>query len=115
MERVPHRSFVSGNKSFLVAECGPVLSFSTQASATLFLPEVRGTPVPAVVLLHRASGALNSRKMTHGVQFSAMGVAAHVIDVLGVRRDRATSFVQRLIKITEAMALAGVCAGLTCL
>lgn len=55
---------------------------------------------------------LNSREITYGAQFSAMGVAAHVIDVLGVRRDGATGFVQRLIEITEAMALAHVYAGL---
>lgn len=111
-ERPPRRGFVSGNKSFLVAECGRALGLPTQAPAPLFLPEGRGKPVPAVVLLHGAGGVLNSREITYGAQFAAIGVSAHVIDVLGVRRDRATGFVQRLIEITEAMALAHVYAGL---
>jgi dienelactone hydrolase len=51
--------------------------------------------------------------MTYGAQYAAMGVAALVIDVFGARRDRATGFVQRLIEITEAMALADAYAGLS--
>jgi dienelactone hydrolase len=50
--------------------------------------------------------------MTSGAQYAAMGVAPLVIDVFGARRDSTTGFVQRLIEITEATALADVYAGL---
>ena len=50
--------------------------------------------------------------MTYGAQFAVMGVAAHVIDILDVRRDCTTGFVQRLIEITEAMGLADDYTGL---
>ena len=98
---------------FSLRDVGSLLARPTQASATLFLPEGLGTPVPAVVLLHGAGGVLGSREMTYGAQYAAMGVAALVVDVFGARRDRARGFVQRLIEITEAMALADAYAGLT--
>ncbi len=85
---------------------------ATQARATLFLPEQSAGPVPAVVMLHGASGVLSNREMTYGPQYAAMGVAALVIDVFGARRDSARGFAQRLIRITEAMSLADAFAGL---
>lgn len=98
---------------FSLRDVGRLSARPTQASATLFLPQRGGTPVPAVVLLHGARGVLGSREMTYGAQYAAMGVAALVVDVFGARRDRATGFVRRLIEITEAMALADAYAGLS--
>ncbi|MCB4824811.1 dienelactone hydrolase family protein [Roseicella aerolata] len=87
------------------------------AVATLYLPpgSVAGAPprsVPAVVLLHGAGGVLAAREHTYGRQFAAMGAAALVIDVFGARRDRATGFTERLLEITESMAIADAYAGL---
>ena len=84
----------------------------TPTQATLFLPEDVSAPVPAVIMLHGAGGVLSSREMTYGAQYAAMGVAALVIDVFGARRDRASGFAQRLIRVTEAMSLADAYAGL---
>jgi len=78
------------------------------AQGTLFLPETASAeqPVPAVVLLHGARGVSRAREITYAKQFAAMGLAALVVDVFASRRDRASSFTERLIEITESMALA---------
>lgn len=59
--------------------------------------------MPAVVLLHGATGVLESRGLTYGRQFAAMGVAALVVDSFGARREWAGGFIDRLMKITETM------------
>jgi len=86
----------------------------TDARAALFLPENASAdaPVPAVVLLHGAAGVLGSRELTYGAQFAEMGVAALVIDAFGARRDRASGFIDRLLNVTETMALADAYSGL---
>ena len=86
----------------------------TLAMATLFLPRgaSAAAPVPAVVMLHGASGVQHQREMTYARQLSAMGVAALVIDSFGPRRDMATGFVDRLLNITETMILADAYAAL---
>jgi len=86
----------------------------TDARATLFLPDGADAerPVPAVVLLHGATGVLGAREMTYGAQFAEMGVAALVVDAFGARRDRASGFIDRLLNITETMLLADAYAGL---
>lgn len=86
----------------------------TTARATLFLPAgaMAAAPVPAVVMLHGASGVLPERELTYARQFAAMGVAALVIDSFGARRDRGTRFTERLLNITEAMVLADSYGGL---
>jgi dienelactone hydrolase len=93
---------------------GPEDAPPTEASATLFLPPEASaeTPVPAVVILHGASGVQSVRELTYGRQFAARGVAALAIDVFAPRRERATGFVNRLLQITEAMFLADAHAGL---
>lgn len=96
---------------FGLRDVGSPAARATTANATLFLPKTAG-PVPAVILLHGAGGVLQSREMTYGAQYAAMGVAALVIDVFGARRGRARGFAQRLIQVTEAMALADAFAGL---
>jgi len=94
------------------ARAGP-----TMAVGTLYLPPGGATPVPsrsmpAVVLLHGAGGVLAAREHTYGRQLAAMGAAALVVDVFGARRDRASGFTQRLLEITESMAIADAYAGL---
>lgn len=93
---------------------GPEVDPPTTARGTVFLPVAASPaqPVPAIVLLHGASGVLGAREMTYARQFAAMGVAALVVDSFAARRDRATRFVDRLIEITEAMVLADAYAGL---
>jgi dienelactone hydrolase len=93
---------------------GPSEDPPTQAEGTLFLPEGASarTPVPAVVLLHGASGVQTSREMTYGRQLAGMGIAALVVDAFAARRDLAQGFVQRLLEITEAMVLADAYAAL---
>jgi dienelactone hydrolase len=103
----------SSTSPFSLRDVGAPTVRSTQAVATLFLPENQTAPVPAVVLLHGAGGVLGSRELTYGAQYAAMGVAALVIDVFGARRDRASDFIQRLLAITEAMSLADAYAGLS--
>jgi dienelactone hydrolase len=86
----------------------------TEAVATLFLPPdaSAAAPVPAVVLLHGASGVQPARELTYARQFAAHGVAALAVDVFAPRRERATGFVNRLLEITEAMFLADAYAAL---
>jgi dienelactone hydrolase len=101
----------------------------TTALGRLYLPRARteaagGQPaaaaapppprsVPAVVMLHGAGGVLPAREPTYARQLAAMGAAALVVDVFGARRDRAAGgFTERLIEITETMALADAYAAL---
>ncbi|MGE0744502.1 MAG: dienelactone hydrolase family protein [Rhodospirillales bacterium] len=78
------------------------------AVGTLFLPapEKRNGKAPAVVMLHGSAGVLPTREYTYGRQLAAMGFAALAIDTFAARRARATSFLDRVIEITEAMFLA---------
>ena len=91
------------------------------AIGTLYLPPAAAVgagaappprSVPAVVMLHGAGGVLAAREHTYGRQLAAMGAAALVVDVFGARRDRATGFTERLLEITESMAIADAYAGL---
>jgi len=61
-------------------------------------------PAPAVILLHGAGGVSWAREVRYARQFAAQGVAAAVIDVFASRNGG--RFVERLMKTTEAMALA---------
>lgn len=115
--------FASGNPFTLsevaAARQNGVVTAATNHSAlgVLFLPDDAGpdAPVPAVILLHGARGVSQSREVTYAQQFAAQGVAALVIDVFASRRDRAVGFTDRLLKITEAMALADAFAALKAL
>lgn len=88
----------------------------TTAQARLYLPAHAASAaprsVPAVVMLHGSGGVLYARELTYGPQLASMGVAALVIDSFAARRDRATSFIGRLLEITESMVLADAYAGL---
>lgn len=61
-------------------------------------------PAPAVILLHGAGGVSGGREGRYAREFAAQGVAVAVIDIFRARGGR--RFVERLIQITEAMALA---------
>ncbi|MCC7275490.1 MAG: dienelactone hydrolase family protein [Alphaproteobacteria bacterium] len=78
------------------------------AQVTWFAPAGAGhaRKAPAVVLLHGAGGVVASREITYARQLAAMGIGAAVVDVFAARRDLATSFADRIIEITETMALA---------
>jgi dienelactone hydrolase len=86
----------------------------TAAVATYFRPVASpAVPrAPAVIMLHGSGGVLSAREMTYGRQFASMGVGALVIDAFAARRDRATSFTERLLNITETMVMADAYAGL---
>lgn len=108
-------SFASASPfAFADAGNGPEAAPPTEAVGTLFLPPEASSaaPVPAVVLLHGASGVQSVRELTYARQFAAQGVAALAVDVFAPRRERASGFVQRLLEITEAMFLADAYAAL---
>ncbi|MBM3545523.1 MAG: dienelactone hydrolase [Alphaproteobacteria bacterium] len=86
----------------------------TTAQGRLFLPSGTLAPrsVPAVIMLHGSGGVLWARELTYGAQLATMGVAALVVDSFAPRRDRATTFVERLLEITESMVLADAYAAL---
>jgi dienelactone hydrolase len=86
----------------------------TTAQGRLYLPPGAHAPrsVPAVVLLHGSGGILPMRELTYAPQLARMGVATLVVDSFGARRDRGTEFIERVINITETMALADAYSGL---
>lgn len=86
----------------------------TEATGTLFLPRrpPGSPPPPAVVMLHGSGGVLGPRELTYGRQFAAMGIVALAVDSFAARRDRGTSFIDRLLNITESMLLADAYAAL---
>jgi dienelactone hydrolase len=91
---------------------GAELDPPTEAVGTLYLPAQIEAPVPAVILLHGASGVRGAREQTYGRQFAAMGIAALVIDAFAPRRDMADGFIERVLNITETMLVADAYAGL---
>lgn len=83
------------------------------AVATFFKAQPAQFPKSsAVVILHGSSGVQSARELTYARQFAAMGTAALVIDSFAARRERGTSFIDRLLNITESMILADAYAGL---
>lgn len=93
---------------------GAKLDPPRRVSATLFLPDAATAErkAPAVVMLHGASGVQSARELAYGAQYAAMGVAVLVVDSFGSRRDIATEYVDRLLRITETMLVADAYAGL---
>ncbi|MEM7692972.1 MAG: dienelactone hydrolase family protein [Pseudomonadota bacterium] len=78
----------------------------TEAHVT-FTPAVgarASRPGPAVILLHGAGGVSGAREGRYAREFAAQGIAVAVIDIFRARNGG--GFVERLIKTTEAMALA---------
>jgi dienelactone hydrolase len=107
-------SFPTRSPFTLADVADPERSPETTAVGTFFRAAGPVAPrsVPAVIMLHGSGGVLSAREMTYGRQFAAMGVAALVIDAFAARRDRAMSFTDRLLNITEAMMMADAYAGL---
>jgi dienelactone hydrolase len=91
---------------------GPEADPPTQAVGTLYLPAQIEAPVPAVILLHGASGVRRGREQTYGRQLAAMGIGALVIDAFAPRRAMADGFVERILNIPETMLIADAYAGL---
>lgn len=87
---------------------------ATEALGHFFVPPeaTPERPVPAVVILHGAGGVRAARELTYAGQLSLMGVAALVVDAFTSRRDRARSFTERLLEITETMLMADAYAAL---
>ena len=114
----PQEVSFPSSSPFTPAQAGPSAE-PTAALGYLYLPRpgARGggpaaRSVPAVVLLHGAGGVLPAREHLYGRQLAAMGAAALVVDVFGARRERAAGFTERLLEITETMALADAYAAL---
>ena len=91
---------------------GPEDDPPTEAVGILYLPTEPDAPVPAVILLHGASGVRGAREQTYGRQFATMGIAALVIDAFAPRRDMGRGFIERILNITESMLIADAYAGL---
>jgi dienelactone hydrolase len=83
--------------------------------AQLYLPRqaATGRRVPAVALLHGSAGNIAERGATYGPQLAAMGIAAMVVETYASRADLATSFIGRVLHITESMFLADAYGALT--
>lgn len=98
---------VPSHSPFVPSEIGPDAP-ATPARVTYYPPAGADATrkAPAVVLLHGAAGIDEHREPTYARQLAAMGIGAAVVDVFGARRDIATSFTDRVIRITETMALA---------
>jgi dienelactone hydrolase len=79
----------------------------------LFLPAdarpKRG--IPAVVMLHGSAGMISDRAK-YGPQLAAMGIAVLLVETYDSRRDLATSFIDRVLHITETMFVADAYAAL---
>jgi dienelactone hydrolase len=79
----------------------------------LFLPAdarpKRG--LPAVVMLHGSAGMISDRAK-YGPQLAAMGIAVLLVETYDSRRDLATSFIDRVLHITETMFVADAYAAL---
>jgi len=85
---------------------GPDVDPPTEAVGTLYLPDAIDVPVPAVIMLHGASGLRGRREETYGRQLAGMGIAVLVLDAFAPRRTMARGFVERVLNITETMLIA---------
>jgi dienelactone hydrolase len=98
---------VPSRSPFAPADIGP--DAPATAARVTYYPPAGGDAAhkaPAVVLLHGSAGIDENREPAYARELAAMGIGAAVVDVFGARRDLATSFVDRVIEITETMALA---------
>ena len=82
-------------------------------SGLLFLPAgAKPTQeVPAVVMLHGSAGMIYDRAK-YGPQLASMGIAVLLVETYDSRRDLATSFIGRVLNITETMFVADAYAAL---
>ncbi|MEM8854342.1 MAG: dienelactone hydrolase family protein [Pseudomonadota bacterium] len=97
---------VDSTSPFGLADVGGEDVPATQAVVT-FYPAVGASaqePAPAVILLHGAGGVSRAREGRYAQELAAQGVAVAVIDIFRARDGG--GFIQRLIAVTETMALA---------
>jgi dienelactone hydrolase len=82
-------------------------------SGLLFLPPVARPlhEIPAVVMLHGSAGLIDDRAK-YGPQLAEMGIAVLLVETYDSRRDLATSFIERVLHITETMFVADAYAAL---
>lgn len=99
---------LDSSSPYLLTDVDKKRAPATTVHGTLFLPPGPHAPhsVPAVVMLHGSSGVLAARELTYGRQLAAMGIAVLVVDSFGGRRDRGSSYIERLLNITETMFIA---------
>lgn len=82
-------------------------------SGLLFLPP-QARPdhaTPAVVMLHGSAGMIADRAK-YGPQLASMGIAVLLVETYASREDLATSFIDRVVHITETMFVADAYAAL---
>ena len=110
--RIEAVSFLSSN-AFTPAELLHGKPQPAVAVATLYLPPHAAPDhrTPAVIFLHGAAGMIGARSETYGRQLAAMGIAALTIDTFGARTELASSFIGRVLHITETMFVADAYAG----
>jgi dienelactone hydrolase len=84
-----------------------------QVTGLLFLPAhtAPGHSTPAVVMLHGSAGMIADRAK-YGPQLAAQGIAVLLVETYASREDVATSFIGRVLNITETMFVADAYAGL---
>jgi dienelactone hydrolase len=82
-------------------------------SGLLFLPAGAkpSHEIPAVVMLHGSAGMISDRAK-YGPQLASMGIAVLLVETYDSRRDLATSFIGRVLNITETMFVADAYAAL---
>ncbi|HEY7579380.1 MAG TPA: dienelactone hydrolase family protein [Acetobacteraceae bacterium] len=82
-------------------------------SGLLFLPAgiKPNRHTPAVVMLHGSAGMIRDRAK-YGPQLASMGIAVLLVETYDSRRDLATSFIDRVLHITETMFVADAYAAL---
>jgi len=99
---------LASSSPYLLTDVDRKRAPATTVHGTLFLPPGPHAPhsLPAVVMLHGSSGVLAARELTYGKQLAAMGIAVLVVDSFGGRRDRGSSYIERLLNITETMFVA---------
>lgn len=87
----------------------------TTAVGTWFAPASASNaePAPAVVLLHGSGGVIDARERGYARQLAQLGVGALVIDSFAARRDKGIAYLERILNITETMAMADAFAGLS--
>jgi len=99
---------LASSSPYLLTDVDSERAPATTVNGTLFLPSGPHAPhsLPAVVMLHGSGGVLVSRELTYGRQLAAMGIAVLVVDSFGGRPDRGSSYIERLLNITETMLVA---------
>jgi len=99
---------LASTSPYLLTDVDKKRAPATTVHGTLFLPPGQHAPhaLPAVVMLHGSSGVLAARELTYGNQLAAMGIAVLMVDSFGGRRDRGSSYIERLLNITETMFIA---------